>query len=55
MVIPLLDGGTCFGVFDLDSPKPGRFREQDKQLVEEWIKLFLERNPGLGQKRPWDQ
>lgn len=30
LVVPLLDGGTCWGVLDLDSFTPGRFDETDR-------------------------
>ncbi|MEC9405646.1 MAG: GAF domain-containing protein [Pseudomonadota bacterium] len=33
LVIPLLDHGDVVGVFDLDSPKPGRFSEQDARVL----------------------
>lgn len=33
LVIPLLDHGDVVGVFDLDSPKAGRFSEQDARVL----------------------
>ena len=32
LVIPLFRDGVCFGVLDLDSASPARFREEDKPV-----------------------
>ena len=34
IVVPLLVEGRCIGVLDLDSPKPGRFDEDDRAGLE---------------------
>jgi L-methionine (R)-S-oxide reductase len=34
IVVPLLVDGVCVGVLDLDSPKPGRFDEDDRAGLE---------------------
>lgn len=34
LVVPLYDGDTLIGVFDLDSPEPGRFDAIDQQGLE---------------------
>jgi len=54
LVIPLIDGDSCFGVFDLDSPKLSRFREQDRAGLELWLAALLKKLPaGLAEKKPW--
>lgn len=54
LVIPLFDGETLFGVFDLDSPKQDRFREQDREGVESWIAALQKRLPkGIAAEKPW--
>jgi GAF domain-containing protein len=42
LVIPLLQGGRCFGVLDLDSPLPGRFDEQDREGAARIAAIFIE-------------
>jgi GAF domain-containing protein len=42
LVVPLVHGDRLVGVFDLDSPHPGRFDEDDQQGLEAIARLFLE-------------
>ena len=42
LVVPLIAGETVVGVFDLDSPLPGRFDEQDRAGCERLVAAFLE-------------
>lgn len=43
LVVPLVDAdGSLVGVFDLDSPLPARFDEQDQQGLERIAAVFLE-------------
>jgi len=43
LVVPLVDaGGNLVGVFDLDSPLPGRFDEQDQAGLERIAATFME-------------
>ncbi|WP_310475356.1 GAF domain-containing protein [Sandarakinorhabdus sp.] len=41
IVVPLIVGGTVIGVLDLDSPKPGRFDEDDRAGLETAARLLL--------------
>ncbi|MCC5808247.1 MAG: GAF domain-containing protein [Opitutales bacterium] len=41
MVIPLFVGERPLGVFDLDSPRPGRFSPEDQTGLEAIAALFL--------------
>ncbi|AFU06050.1 GAF domain-containing protein [Nocardia brasiliensis] len=41
VVVPLVHNGALIGVFDLDSPKPGRFDEIDRQGLESVARAFL--------------
>ncbi|MGW4846201.1 GAF domain-containing protein [Nocardia brasiliensis] len=41
VVVPLAHNGALIGVFDLDSPKPGRFDEIDRQGLESVARAFL--------------
>ena len=41
VVVPLMRGGTAFGVLDLDSPLPGRFTEEDKAGFEALAALYV--------------
>lgn len=45
VVIPLVHNGALVGVFDLDSPKPDRFDEIDKDGLESIAKAFLDSLP----------
>ena len=42
LVVPLFDGDTLVGVFDLDSPRPGRFDAVDQAGVEAIARAWLE-------------
>jgi GAF domain-containing protein len=42
IVVPLLHQGTLLGVLDLDSPRPGRFDEQDARGLEAVAGLLLQ-------------
>ena len=41
LVVPLYQGGTLVGVFDLDSPLPARFDADDQQGLEAIAAAFL--------------
>lgn len=41
LVVPLLQGGRLLGVLDLDSPRVGRFSEEDQAGIEGLVKVFL--------------
>jgi GAF domain-containing protein len=45
LVVPLVHAGGLLGVFDLDSPLPGRFDEEDQQGLEAIARIFLESLP----------
>jgi len=45
LVVPLVHGDALVGVFDLDSPHPGRFDEDDQQGLEAIARVFLESLP----------
>jgi GAF domain-containing protein len=42
LVVPLLAGDALLGVFDLDSPEPGRFDAEDQQGLEAIARVFVE-------------
>ncbi|QDW66465.1 GAF domain-containing protein [Luteimonas granuli] len=42
LVVPLFHDGALVGVFDLDSPVPGRFDVVDQQGLEEIAGVYLE-------------
>ena len=42
LVVPLLHAGALVGVFDLDSPLPDRFDEEDQHGLEAIARLFVE-------------
>ncbi|WP_040870807.1 GAF domain-containing protein [Nocardia exalbida] len=41
IVVPLVRGGDLIGVFDLDSPRPGRFDDIDRAGLEAVAGIFL--------------
>jgi GAF domain-containing protein len=45
LVVPLVAAGRVVGVFDLDSPRPGRFDEADRAGVERLVAILLARHP----------
>jgi len=42
LVVPLHDGGALIGVFDIDSPVPGRFDGDDQAGMEALARCFLD-------------
>ena len=42
VVVPLFKGDTLIGVFDIDSPVPNRFDEDDQRGLEALAQTFLE-------------
>ncbi len=42
LVVPLVHNGELVGVFDLDSPLPGRFDAQDQQGLEAIAQAWIE-------------
>lgn len=41
LVVPLVKNGCLIGVLDLDSPKVGRFTEEDQVGIERLAEIFL--------------
>jgi L-methionine (R)-S-oxide reductase len=41
IVVPLLDGESCFGVFDVDSPHRARFTQRDRAGIERLVGIFV--------------
>jgi L-methionine (R)-S-oxide reductase len=41
IVIPLLDGEQCIGVFDIDSPRKARFARADRDGIERLVDAFM--------------
>lgn len=44
IVVPILDGERLIGVFDVDSPDLDRFDEEDRQLFESLVEVYVERS-----------
>ncbi|MVW79427.1 GAF domain-containing protein [Bordetella sp. 02P26C-1] len=42
VVVPLVRDGQLIGVWDVDSPEPGRFDEEDRQGMEALCAVYLE-------------
>jgi len=42
IVVPLIKDGRLIGVLDLDSPKVGRFDEEDARGLNELVEVFVE-------------
>ncbi len=42
LVVPLIDGERLIGVFDLDSPLPGRFGAADQAGIEAAVRLLMQ-------------
>jgi len=42
LVVPLFDGERLIGVFDVDSPRPERFDDDDQRGLESLAAVFLE-------------
>ena len=45
LVVPLFVGDTLIGVFDIDSPVPGRFDVDDQYGLETIARVFIESSP----------
>jgi GAF domain-containing protein len=45
LVVPLFQGERLVGVFDLDSPRPDRFDEDDQRGLEAIAQAFLDSLP----------
>lgn len=41
IVVPLMKAGSMIGVLDLDSPKPGRFDQEDAAGLEQLVRILL--------------
>jgi L-methionine (R)-S-oxide reductase len=46
LVVPLIRNGELLGVFDLDSPLPGRFNEEDRAGMETAARTLMAASPG---------
>ena len=42
VVVPLIKNGVVLGVLDIDSPEFGNFDEEDKEGLEEIVRILLE-------------
>jgi GAF domain-containing protein len=42
IVIPVIKNGKLVGVFDIDSPVPGRFSEEDRAGLEDMLAAFID-------------
>jgi GAF domain-containing protein len=42
LVVPLFNAGRLIGVFDLDSPRPGRFTAADQAGIEQAARTFMD-------------
>lgn len=42
MVVPVVVAGRLVGVFDLDSPEPGRFDAEDQSCIERAVRAWVE-------------
>jgi L-methionine (R)-S-oxide reductase len=47
IVVPLFDGERLLGVLDLDSPRIGRFDDQDAEGLNELVTVFVAHEEGL--------
>ena len=45
LVVPLVVAGRVVGVFDLDSPRPARFNEEDRAGVERLVAVLIGHHP----------
>jgi L-methionine (R)-S-oxide reductase len=46
LVVPLLEGGRVTGVLDLDSPRLGRFDDQDRAGCERLVAILMSHHRG---------
>lgn len=42
IVVPIHKNGEIYGVLDIDSPKVGRFTDEDKEGLEEFVRILEE-------------
>ncbi|MGA9332817.1 MAG: GAF domain-containing protein [Rudaea sp.] len=42
IVVPLFDGEQLIGVWDVDSPRVGRFDDEDREGMEKLVGIFLD-------------
>jgi GAF domain-containing protein len=42
VVVPIAKEGTVLAVLDLDSPRPGRFTEEDARGLEALVRIFVD-------------
>jgi GAF domain-containing protein len=42
IVVPLVKNGKALGVLDIDAPIKDRFKQEDKELLEEFAQVLLE-------------
>lgn len=47
IVVPLVVDGKLLGVFDVDSPKPARFDDDDRVGMEQLVKIYLDSLRGV--------
>ena len=54
LVVPLIREGRVWGVLDLDSPLPGRFKPEDQKGIEGLCQVLIEQTdlPDLIDERP---
>ena len=43
IVVPILDGGVLRGVLDVDSPEKGRFDDEDRAGLEDFVRVLTPR------------
>ena len=54
LVFPLIVRGECYGVFDCDAPRTGRFTEEERKGIDLWLSLFTGQVPAASwERRPW--
>lgn len=51
IVVPLVSDGRLIGVWDVDSPVPARFDEDDRLGMEALCRLFIQSLPAAGERR----
>jgi GAF domain-containing protein len=42
IAVPIMDGGEVLGVIDIDSPRSGRFDDEDRRRLERFANVLLE-------------
>lgn len=48
IVVPLMDGENILGEIDIDSDKPTKFTEEDRQMLEQVAQVVVDRLKELG-------